>query len=480
MPSGLPGINSVRRPDGDERMTSANVPGVSPTSRRHRWALWLSVFLLLAAGAAGSWWWRHDRSETVDPPTVSAVQDAEVQQAIDRARQRVLDQPRSANAWGFLGMVLLAHRFDHEADDCFAEACRLDPSQARWPYARGLIALKRHPDRALPLLRQAVACVKDPELRAAMRPQLAEALLERQELDEAERLFREEWQQKPDNIRAAFGLGLIALARSDTANARKFLTAARTNEYTHKRATVELAVLARAQGDLATAQAYEQEAAALLDDPRWPDPILDEAARLRVGRRGREREIDDLEKQHRYAEAVKAYLDELRQHPTPWAYIGAGKNLARLHDYEKALPLLRQAVRLDPDSSQAHYALAQALFTRAEREWLQAPGSAQVKEWFREAIEHARRTTERKPDHAMAYLFWGLSLKYLGEPAAAVAPLRQGVACRPELLELQLALGEALLEAGQPAEAKTYLQNAQRLDPKDPRPSAALKRLPPK
>ena len=91
-------------------------------------------------------------------------------------------------------MILLAHRYDREADRCFAEACRLNPTQARWPYARGLIALKRDPDHALPFLRQAIACNANSDEHTAMQLQLAEALLARQELDEAERLFREEWQ----------------------------------------------------------------------------------------------------------------------------------------------------------------------------------------------------------------------------------------------------------------------------------------------
>lgn len=446
-----------------------------------RWFL-LLVVLFLAAGAAGGWWWQR-RTAPVDPPAVSDVPDEEVRQAIDQARKRVRALPRSADAWGFLGMILLAHRFDREADFCFAEACRLNPTQARWPYARGVIALKRDPDRALPLLRQATACKASADDHSAMQLQLAEALLERQEFDEAERLFREQRAgsgsdgQAIRNARAALGLGLIAQVREDTANARKFLTIAQANDYAHKRATVQLAILASSHGDVAAARTYEQQAATLPDDPRWPDPVLDETARLRVGRRGREREIDDLEKQHRYDEAAKAYLDDLRQQPSLRAYIGAGMNLARLHDYNRALPLLRQAVKLNPENTQAHYTLAQVQFAHAEREWHQTPGSDEVKGWFREVIEHARRATELKPDHAMAYLFWGLSLKYLGEADAAVVPLRRGVACRPELIELQLALGEALLACEQKTQAQTHLQNARRLDPNDPRPSAALKRL---
>jgi tetratricopeptide (TPR) repeat protein len=456
-------------------MSIPHAPSAPPASRRGRWLVLVAAVLLLAGGAGG-WWWYH-RAAAVEPPAVPDVQDAEVRQAIESARQRVLAQPRSAESWGTLGMILLAHLFDREADRCFAEAARLDPREARWPYARGRIALKRDPDRAVPLLREAVARAAGPADHSAMRLELAEALLERQEVDEAERIFREEWERRRDNGRAALGLGLVALARDDAAGARKYLEMARASDGARKQATVQLAALARARGDVAAAGAYEREAAALAEDPRWPDPILDETARLRVGRRGREREIDELEKQHRYAEAVAAYQAELQEQPTPRAYVGAAMNLARLHDYGQAVPLLREAVRLDPGNTQAQYTLALVQFTRAEKEWQQAPGSAEVKGWFREAVEHARRATELKPDHAQAYLFWGLALKYLGEPAGAVPPLRQGVACRPENLELQLALGEALLESGQGREAETYLENARRLDPNDPRPVRDLERL---
>ncbi len=94
------------------------------------------------------------------------------------------------------------------------------------------------------------------------------------------------------------------------------------------------------------------------------------------------------------------------------------------------MPLLRKGVDLYPDSVVLHYTLAVVQFTRAEKDLSQGTLSETDRACFREAIEQSRRTVELKPDHAGALLFWGLALKHLGEPAAAVAPLRQGVTCQ--------------------------------------------------
>jgi tetratricopeptide (TPR) repeat protein len=434
--------------------------------------------MLLLAGGASFGWWRL-RPAPPDPPLPGDIREAQVRRAIELARQGVLDEPRSAAAWGYLGMTLLAHLFDREADRCFAEAARLDPADPWWPYGRGLIALKRDPEHALDFLRQAAAAAGQsrPEDQSALRLQLAEALLERRQLDEAEGLFRKEQEREPGNARAALGLGLIALDRGDEPAATDLLTTARASPFSRKTATAQLAALARARGDGAAAAAYEKEAATLPGDPPWPDPLLDRIVRLQVGHRGREREATQLEQERRYAEAARVYLEQVEDEPTAQACMGAGLNLARVGDYDRALPLLRRAVALDPDGAQAHYTLAQAQFTRAEERWQQAPGDADAKQWLGEALEHARRAAQLKPDHAKAHLFWGLSLTYLGDPAAAVAPLRQGVACRPEDFDLQLGLGEALLESGRGEEAGPYLENARRLNPKDPRPARDLERL---
>jgi tetratricopeptide (TPR) repeat protein len=439
---------------------------------------WLlcGMLLLLAVGGA-FWWWL--RPEPLAPPTPPNIEDAEVLQVIQEAQQPVRAAPGSAAAWGHLGKVLLAQQFDREADICFAEAFRLDGTDARWLYARCVIILKRDPDHAVAMLREALAVAGNapPDYRSVIGMQLAEALLERNRLDEAERLYQAEHRAAPDNPRAALGLGLIAQLRGDSALAKRMLTAAQGGLSARRYATVQLAALARAQGDAMRADALEKEIATLPPDAVWPDPFFEEIAPMQVGQRGFERQVQRLEKERRFAELAELYLKRIDTYPTLHNYVGAAMNLGRLRDYDRAFPLLRQAVRLYPKSAHAHYTLALVVFARAEVAWQTTPDAPEVKAWFGEASAHAEKAAELRPNYGDAFLFWGLSLKYLGRPEAAIARLRQGVALLPADGRLQLALGQTLLEAGHSLEAATYLENAHRIAPDDPRPIQALERL---
>jgi Flp pilus assembly protein TadD len=449
--------------------------GTAPTTtHRRRWTLVAGAALLLAGGAVAGWWWFRPSAAT-PPPIPSGIADAEVQQAIADARQRVLDSPRSAQAWGRLGLVLLAHQFSREADFCFTQAAELDPADPRWPYARGLVALKFDPDHAVALLRQAAAAGGSrPKYRFATRMLLAETLLQRGNLQEAEDLFREEDRQEAKSPRVALGLGQSAAVRGDEAAAAKYLKVARESPWARKRATAQLAALARARGDQAAAAVYDHDILGIPDDPPWPDPLADEISQARVGWSIRADELADLENQKRYLEAADIHLKEIAEQPTAEAYVRAGTQLARSGNYQRALPLLHKAVQLEPDNAGTYAVLAATLYWRAEKEWQKSPSSAEARQWYEETVIHARRATELRPDLASAYLYWGLSQTRLGKPDEAVVPLRKGVTCQPADLELQLSLGEALLAAGHPAEAETYLENARLLAPNDPRTARAL------
>ncbi len=477
----------------------------APARRQRRWLLVLVVLLVvLAGGAAGSWWagwWR--RTPPLEPPMPQDIRDPEVRAVVEEARDRVVAKPWNAQAWGDYAMILLAHLFDRDADRCFAEAARLDPHNPRWPYGRAQIALKRDPDQSIGLLRQAAALAEtDPQFRSPCRLQLAEALQEREQLVEAEQLFQVEWQEHPGDPRAGFGLGLIALARQDTAAARGYLLAARSSPSGHKRATFQLAALARLAGDEHAAEAYDREVVRMSDEPPWPDPLLDEVVTLVVGRRLHERRIKQLEEKGRFAEALKIYEQLLAQERTANDCVGAAVNLARLGQFDKAEAFLDEAVRLEPDNGQAHYTLGLTRFTRAEKAWARSPGSAEARAAFRQALASCQRAAELKPNIARNYLYWGLALKFLGEPEAGLAPLARGIACQPTSFDLHLAMAEVLLDAVPPeerrlaaalapsglsrvflcrsryAEAESHLDIAARLIPDDSHTATARRRLP--
>lgn len=429
----------------------------------------LGALVAFGIGVA-AWWWL--RPSAVEPPLPPNVQDPDVLAVIDKARREVRSSPRSAGAWGRLGSILLAHLCTREADQCFETAARLDPGEARWPYLRAAIAARfePNPEAVVPLLRQAAAGRAAAEEHIAARLALAEALLEHQDWDEAEALFREQ----PNSPRAALGLGRIAAARGHYQTAETFLSGARNSPSAEKKATALLAACARGRGDLSAANRYEEHYAALPDDDPWPDPFLKNVFQAGVGRRFRTLEAETAELDRRFGDAAALYLELAEREPTATAYTAAGFNLARAGRLDQALPLLRKAVELDPHNANAHYRLAQALYTQGEQ---QALDSAAAQAAWREAATSARRATEEKPGHALAFLVWGRALLKLGQTTEALEPLRNAVACRPERFDLQFALGEALVQSGHHAEAAQHLENARQLNPQDPRPTQALEQI---
>jgi tetratricopeptide (TPR) repeat protein len=434
---------------------------------------------LLVVGAVGGWWF-WPRPPAPEPPAVPGdIRDPAVREAIEADRRSVLESPRSADAWGGLGMALLAYLYHEQADRCFAEASRLDPDSARWLYYRYSIASWLDPPQALPFLQQAVQ-IGSPvsQEQLTLRMQLADLLLEQKQLDAAERLYREELRKQSDQPRAALGLGLVLIARGAPEDAVRYLKTAQASPYTKNRATTQLAILARQRGDNDIAADQEQKAAALPPDPDWPDPFMRAVFQKRVGRAQEMQDVAELEREQRYEEAAAVALRRAEREPNSARHhVSAGLNLARAGRYDRAVEFLKKAIQLEPDNCVPYYDLARTLYERAEAEWKRSPGSADGRKWYTEAAGAAEQATIRKRDHAEAYLIWGRSLLRVGPAVGALAPLQRGVACRPESFGLQLALGETLLETGQRKDAAIHLENARKLKPDDPQLLEVLKRL---
>jgi tetratricopeptide (TPR) repeat protein len=456
---------------GPDPAVSPADPPVAPSGGRRR-GIVLVALAAVALAAGGGWYaWRWYTAP--EPPELSlkGVEPA-VARAVEEAAEGVRRAPRSGGAWGRLGQVLLAHSFDEEAGVCFARAQEFDPANPRWPYLQGLRLLRNDPEAALPYLRRAAdLCDRYDEDNPAPRLRLAEVLLQLNRLAGAQEQFRAVLEKEPQSARAHYGLGLLALARNDPPTVVAELRPLASNPRARKKACSFLATAYRRLHDEQAADRFDRAARGLPEDGVWPDPYLAEYRKLEVGRPSRFRQA---------IEGAGETLHSLtHDYPDGQAYALLGVRQVEAGAYAEAEQSVRKALRLSPRNVAANGYLAIALFAQAERLWHDSPGKREAaRAMFREGAERAARATAVKSDFALAHLFRGRCLMYLGRQAEAIRCFRRAVECQPELADAHLYLGEALAEDGRVKEARVHLRHAVQTAPEnDPRPRQALERL---
>jgi tetratricopeptide (TPR) repeat protein len=453
---------------------------LSPPRARRR-LVWGAVSasglcLVLALGWYGWRWYAAPAPPTIDLEGA----DPALADALEAACDGVRRAPYSAAAWGQLGMLLRACDRARTASTCFLEAAHQAPEVPRWPYLAGeALLLIGDAEGAIPPLRQA-AELTDASGTGGLAPllRLAEALMLVGQDAEAEQALRRCLTQEPDHPSIHLGLGMIADIRGDPEQARRHLQRCVHSQFTRQHACARLAAVCQRLKDEAAATQYARLAATLPRDQHWHDPWLMECLRQGAGKSARSRYLEQLEAQGRHAEAVVELRALAKLDADAQVLTALGRNLAQTGDLAGAEQALREALRLAPDSVQANYVLSKLLWTQAEQLSREADGSPRAEALYREAAACARRALVHKPDHGMAHLFLGRCLLGLKQRDEARAALREAVACAPEVVEPALALGQLLAEEGHIAEARRYLEGAQRLAPPDDhRASEALARL---
>jgi tetratricopeptide (TPR) repeat protein len=388
--------------------------------------------------------------------------------AIEKERQAVLASPRSADAWGQLGMVLSAYYFGTEALPCLVEAERLDPDEPRWPYYQAIVLLQAEPEAALPKLRRTVElCGDDPD---GPRLRLAETLRSLGKLDEAEEQYRHLLGRDPANPWVRLGLGRIAWERGRAAESLPYLLAAAADPNTHHGASAALAEIYERQGDEAQAAHYraEIERPPTADTP-FPDPYVAEGQRLHVGERACVILADQYRKQGRTREAVAVLSEVVRDYPrSESAWYALGQNLHWAGDFPGAERAMQTAVELAPGFAEAHNYLGAARLRQLKVE---------------DAAASFRKAIALKPDFAMAHYNLGRCLVQQKDRAAAAEAFRAAEHYQPTFAEPYAELAEVLLQDRKDAEAFAQARRALQLNPSDPRAKhvveGVLARLPP-
>jgi tetratricopeptide (TPR) repeat protein len=385
--------------------------------------------------------------------------EPEIAAVIAAAQEKVRKQPRSSDAWGRLGMILLVHAFETDSDACLAEAERLDPREPRWPYYRAMLKELGDPEAALPFLQRAAALARD---TSVPRLHLAELLVNQGHWDEAAAEFRRVLRAEPDNLRAHLGLGRLLYQQGDLDGSLKHLQQA-AEAVPNLRATHALLAEIHKRRKQ---HADEEREMALLEESQdldWPNPYKDELNALQVGVEAKLQRADRLAQEGRIDEALRLLMAAVQEAPDSYkARLQLARGLVRTGNTARAEEQLRAARSLEPDSFEVLAELGMLLQKRGA---------------FREAAECYQRVLQSQPAQAMALFHLANCREQLGDRAGAVASLREAVRCKPEFALAHKVLGRLLAEMNEDAEAEEQLQYALRLKADDKQTQELLKRL---
>jgi len=132
--------------------------------------------------------------------------------------------------------------------------------------------------------------------------------------------------------------------------------------------------------------------------------------------------------------------------------MGTARDLGREEGgFEKAVGLLNQVVKADPQVIDAWFSLGNLYFKEGR---------------YRESIDYFRKTLELKPDYDIAVINMAHAFRRLGDDAAAMAGYERYLQLDPRDAYVRYQVGEVFLDRGDIDRAEQVFKQALELDPK--------------
>lgn len=301
--------------------------------------------------------------------------DPAVAKLIEATLAEVRASPRSGEAWGKLGSVLMHYEFVQQTRRAFEVAEALSPHEPRWPHLHGLAVSTRDIALATEKFRRAASLARERRMPGSVngnvrsgenrsipltdpnpdapRLRLAQALAERGHDEEATAHFQTLVRQTPNHPPAQLGLARIRHAQGRLADATNHLAACLRDPHTARSAHALLAAIQQAQANAeppnaergagsaeirapksalpvsSRAAAAARASAALPADVPWPDPWWTQALAFRVGRKAMIEDATALIDQGRLPQALTTLDRATRENPhdeEAWYLLGWALN----------------------------------------------------------------------------------------------------------------------------------------------------------
>jgi tetratricopeptide (TPR) repeat protein len=316
-------------------------------------------------------------------------------------------------AYGELGLILMAAEYYEAAASCYLTAQELIPRDARWPYYLGhLYRITGEAAKAAESFSRVL------EVQPANTPALiwlGEMYLDQDRPDQAEPLFLRALSRDPGSAAALSGVGRAALAKQDLPRAVDFLERALAVEPRALGLHYSLAAAYRGLGQL-------------------------DRARTHLERRGSGRPVP----QDPLMEAYEAKLH------SPLTFETQGLRALESGQVKEAANLFRKGLELAPGDPGLLHRLGTALFMAGD--------TAGAVQQFEEALR-------REPDFARAHFGLAMVLNLTGHQDEAIERFAAAVKSQPDYLEARLGLAEALRMTGRLQESLPHLERIVELDP---------------
>ena len=355
-----------------------------------------------------------------------------------------------ADAFGELGLVLMAAEYHEASADCFRSAMDLAPGEMRWPYYLGHLHAVDGDRAAAAELFARVHELRPTDLPALVR--LGETRLDQSRPDAAEEAFMRALTVDPGVGAALAGMGRAALAKGEAARAVDYLTRALSADARATSLHYPLAMAYRQLGDLDQAEAHLRRrgngVAAV------PDPLMDaysgvlesaityETRGLRALQNGQPAAAEDL-----FRRGLElAPNDPALRHRLGTVLMMAGDPAGAVEQFE-------ETIRRSPDFAKAHFGLGMVARLNGRH-----PEAA---ERFGDAVEH-------QPDYLEARVGLADALRVTGRAEAALAHYRQVVVADPRFADAWTGYVMTLAGLGRAEEARERLGEALSILPGHP------------
>ncbi len=379
----------------------------------------IAICVILILAVAIVLWTGAESSRVTTPPGVqiSGI-NPDLLDAIDRAKAKLQRIPRSADAWGNYGMLLMQNERPREALICFDEAIRYDDANPKWYYFSGII-------------------------------------LEQTDLGKAFSRFESSHTRMLNYVPTILKMGTIRITMGQYDHAEKILDSARVTSPGAAEIWVQLVRLKRLQGK-------PRDAIKLLTDARSVNAISAELLRecaiaeMQCGHADQARLLSAESKTAAAGNLVQdTWLDETRLFDFSGSVASSkADSLRQYGQFDEAARTLASLSRRFPDRSRP--ALNLALMLRDQGQ-------------VAEAMQSLNKLVDGFPDDPLLRFHQAVLLAQTGStPDVVIAALNEAIRLKPDYGTARAALADTLARQGKRQEAIIQHEKAVQDSPGDP------------